>query len=63
MDEAIQLIGVTAAARQLGVSPLTVRGWLRSGVLPSLRIGGRRLLDAADLRRVVERAKGAHRAP
>jgi excisionase family DNA binding protein len=32
-----------------GVPAGTVRGWIRRGVIPSIRIGGRRLIRVADL--------------
>jgi excisionase family DNA binding protein len=37
MDE---FIGVTAAARMIGVSPATIRRWVKSGALVSARTPG-----------------------
>jgi excisionase family DNA binding protein len=42
-------ISVAETARQLSVPEPTVRGWILRGILPSLRIGGRRLIRVADL--------------
>jgi excisionase family DNA binding protein len=40
MDE---FIGVTAAARMIGVSPATIRRWVKSGALVSARTPGKHL--------------------
>jgi excisionase family DNA binding protein len=44
---------VSEVSARLGVPVPTVRGWIRKGVLPSLRIGGRRLVRVEDLERLV----------
>ena len=46
---------VATVARLLGVGETTVRGWVRRGYLGSVRIGGRRLVLVADLRRALRR--------
>jgi excisionase family DNA binding protein len=45
------------AAQALGVSPGTIDNLRRSGELPSVKIGTRRLFDMADLRRFIEERK------
>ena len=45
------------AARLLGVSPGTIDNLRLRGVLPSLKLGARRLFDVADLRRLIESKK------
>jgi excisionase family DNA binding protein len=44
-----ELVSVAEAARQLGVSLSTVWRRIRRGVLPSVRVGGRRRVPLADL--------------
>ena len=44
-----ELVSVTEAARQLGVSLSTVWRRIRRGELPSVRVHGRRLIPRADL--------------
>jgi excisionase family DNA binding protein len=45
------------AAQALGVSPGTIDNLRRSGELPSVKIGTRRLFDMADLRRFIDARK------
>ncbi len=40
-----RLLSVPATGRYLGVPTATVRSWIRRGVVPSIRLGGRRLID------------------
>ena len=49
-----KLINVKEAAGLLGVSPFTVRAWLREGRLAHIRLGRRVVLDPADLARFVD---------
>ena len=53
------LLSVEQAAESLGISRPLVARMIASGELPSLRIGRRRLLDAADLAAWVDRRKRA----
>jgi excisionase family DNA binding protein len=53
-DEHRKLINVKEAAGLLGVSPFTVRAWLREGRLAHIRLGRRVVLDPADLTRFVD---------
>ncbi len=49
----LQLLGVSEAATLLGVSAKTIRRLMRAGRLPSVRLGRRRLLPAAKLKRLL----------
>jgi molybdopterin-binding protein len=44
---------VGQAAELMGVSPDTVRRWTDSGRLPARRVGGERVIEGADLARLV----------
>ncbi|SRR5579871_529449 len=50
-----RLIGIKAAAKALGCSPMTVRRRISEGALPHYRIKGRLLFDLRDLRLYLER--------
>ena len=47
------LVSCSEAARALGISKSGVYNLLRDGVLPSVRLGGRTLIRAADLEKFV----------
>jgi excisionase family DNA binding protein len=51
------LVDRLEAAQALGVSSGTIDNLRRSGELPSVKIGTRRLFDMADLRRFIEERK------
>ncbi len=51
------LVDRLKAGQALGVSPGTIDNLRRSGELPSVKIGTRRLFDMADLRRFIEERK------
>jgi excisionase family DNA binding protein len=51
------LVDRLEAAQALGISPGTIDNLRRSGELPSVKIGTRRLFDMADLRRFIEARK------
>jgi len=36
-----RLLSVSEAAQELGVHPVTVHGWVREGLVPSIQPGGR----------------------
>jgi excisionase family DNA binding protein len=40
---------ITQAAQHAGLSPATIRDWIRSGRLPSQRMAGRRFIHSAVL--------------
>jgi excisionase family DNA binding protein len=54
-----QLFDVNAAARQLAVSPWTVRAYIRQGKLRPIRIGRLVRLDEEELLRFVASRKSA----
>jgi len=56
MDERFAL-GIGEAARALGISPWTVRLWLRQGKISPVRLGRRVLIEPAELRRLVAEAR------
>ena len=43
------MLTVAEAARKIGLSPETVRRWIRSGKLPAQRIGTHHLIDERDI--------------
>ena len=47
-------VSIKEAAAALGVSTSSVWRWARAGELPSVRIGGRRLIPCDALRRRIE---------
>ncbi len=51
------LVDRREAARLLGLSPGTVDNLRQRGVLPSLKIGTRRLFDKVDLQRLIDKVK------
>jgi excisionase family DNA binding protein len=53
-----QLYDVNAAARQLSVSPWTIRAYIRQGKLQPVRIGRLVRLDEEELLKFVENSKG-----
>ncbi|MBK9128902.1 MAG: helix-turn-helix domain-containing protein [Phycisphaerales bacterium] len=57
------LVDRIEVARLLGVSPSTVETLWRRGVLPSIKLGARRLYDVADLRALVASRKRVTPAP
>jgi excisionase family DNA binding protein len=48
-DPGWQLKTITGAAAQLAVSKSTLRRLIQAGVLTTVRVGGRRLVDSRDL--------------
>ena len=47
------LLSVEAAARLLGLSPWTVRLYIRNGKINSVRIGRRVLVEPSELQRLI----------
>ena len=43
------MVTVPEAARRTGRNPETIRRWIRSGRLPSQKVGTQHLIDEADL--------------
>jgi excisionase family DNA binding protein len=54
-----QLVSVAVASTRLGVSPQTVRRFLKAGKLATIRLGRRVLIDTADINRLVHEAKAS----
>lgn len=53
------LINVVEAGRRLGLGRSFTYGLIRTGDLPSLKIGGARRVAVVDLERLVERLRAA----
>lgn len=51
-----QFLSVEAAAKRLGVSRISVYRWTESGVLPSVKLGARRLIPIACIDELVAKA-------
>lgn len=54
-----QLMDIDKAGEFLGISPWTIRAYIRDRKLIPVRLGRRVLLEPAELRRFVEAAKQA----
>lgn len=49
-----KLYSIEGAAEYLGgISPWTVRAWLRDGVLRKVKVGSRTMIKASELKRMV----------
>ena len=59
MSESInRLISVKDAAQRLGIATITAYRWTECGTLPSVKLGGRRLVAEATIERLVASATG-----
>jgi len=58
-----QLLGVIDAARLLGISPWTVRSFIRTGKLHPIRFSRRVLLEESELQRLIEEARAHDLGP
>ena len=56
MTGSAQYLRAAEIARHLGISERTVRRWIAAGELPSVKLGGSRLVAKADLERVLSPA-------
>jgi excisionase family DNA binding protein len=57
--ECNELVRVGEVARLLGVTPWTIRAWVKAGRLPVLRLSKRTLrFDAAEVMRAVRKSRG-----
>ena len=52
--EQILTMGLKDAAKAVGLSIWTLRGWIRRGKLRCVRLGSRVLVEPAELQRMVE---------
>lgn len=48
------LRSIDNTAEILGVSPYTIRAWIRRGLLASVKLGTRRLVTESEIQRVME---------
>lgn len=53
-----RLLSVKEASEYLGIGRSTLYPWIKEGVIPSIKIKTRRLLDVLDLDDFIERLKG-----
>ena len=51
------LVPIDKAAELLGISPWTVRKYIRSKKVETVRIGRRVLIEQAEIRRIVEQGR------
>jgi excisionase family DNA binding protein len=49
-----KLLSIEEGAVKLGISPLTMRAWIRQRRLPCVRLGRRVLLDPEDVQRFID---------
>jgi excisionase family DNA binding protein len=52
--ETDKLLSIEEGAVQLGISPLTMRAWIRQRRLPYIQLGRRILLDPKDVQRFID---------
>ncbi len=57
------LQGIAEAARELGVSPYSVRRLIKAGHIRSVTIGARRLIPVVEIERVCREGVGTPRHP
>jgi excisionase family DNA binding protein len=50
-------IGIKDAARAVGISPWTMRSFIRQGKIRAVRIGRRVLVEPAELKRLIEQGR------
>lgn len=53
-----RLVSIQEAARRLGISTISAYRWAESGKIPSLKLGGRRMVSSLALDRIVREAAG-----
>ena len=52
-------IGLREAAASVGLSPWTLRAWIRQGKLAAVRLGRRVLIEPSELQRLIEAGRKA----
>lgn len=60
VDSTKLALSVNEVAKNLSLSPWTIRRWIRLGTMRSIRLGRRVLIEPGEMRRVV--ARGRERA-
>jgi excisionase family DNA binding protein len=53
----VPLLSCEKAAELLGISPWTVRKWLRDNKLRAIRLGRRVLIELAEIERLIEEGR------
>lgn len=61
-EPAERLVPITDTARQLGVSPWTIRWWIQEGKIASNKLFGRRLVPASEIQRLIAESRVPARA-
>ena len=59
--EQILTMGLKEAAKAVGLSPWTLRGWIRSGKLRCVRLGRRVMIEPGELQKLVEQGRTGYR--
>ena len=52
-----QLLNVRDAAQTLAISPWTLRKYITRGIIPCVRIGGRVLIEPAEIERLIAQSR------
>jgi excisionase family DNA binding protein len=52
-------MGLREAAASVGLSPWTLRAWIRQGKVAAVRLGRRVMIEPAELQRLVEAGRKA----
>jgi excisionase family DNA binding protein len=50
-------MGLREAAASVGLSPWTLRAWIRQGKLAAVRLGRRVMIEPGELRKLVEQGR------
>ena len=51
------VISVKDAAQSLGLSPYTLRSWIKAGKIPSVRLGKRVMVEPAMIQQLIARGR------
>lgn len=57
VDKKMLAYSIRTAAQVTSVGETTIRTWIRDGILPVTKIGGKRLIQRSDLEQVLDRHK------